>query len=81
MLFADDEAVKAFIADKSEHRNLTKGQQAMRLALLYRSQKKVGAERRQKQWKKLPLFSVASVCSKPAQFSPSRVSWRWRCAT
>jgi ParB-like chromosome segregation protein Spo0J len=33
--FEDDEAVKAFIADKSEHRNLTKGQQAMRLALLY----------------------------------------------
>jgi hypothetical protein len=35
MAFEDDEAVKAFVSDKSEHRNLTKGQQAMRLALLY----------------------------------------------
>ena len=35
MQFEDDEAVKAFVADKSEHRNLTKAQQAMRLALLY----------------------------------------------
>src|SRR6267154_4185971 len=35
MLFADDEAVKAFVVDKSEHRNLTKGPQAIRLALLY----------------------------------------------
>jgi len=33
--FANDDEVKAFVADKSEHRNLTKGQQAMRLALLY----------------------------------------------
>jgi hypothetical protein len=35
MQFDDDEAVKAFVADKSEHRNLTKAQQAMRIALLY----------------------------------------------
>lgn len=35
MHFENDDAVKAFVADKSEHRNLTKGQQAMRLALLY----------------------------------------------
>jgi len=33
--FENDDAVKAFVADKSEHRNLTKGQQAMRMALLY----------------------------------------------
>lgn len=33
--FENDEAVKAYVADKSEHRNLTKAQQAMRLALLY----------------------------------------------
>jgi hypothetical protein len=32
---ARKEAVKAFVADKSELCNLTKGQQAMRLALLY----------------------------------------------
>ena len=35
MQFEDDEAVKAFVADKSKHRNLTKAQQAMRIALLY----------------------------------------------
>jgi hypothetical protein len=42
MQFEDDEAVKAFVADKSEHRNLTKGQQAMRLALLYPEPEKGG---------------------------------------
>jgi ParB-like chromosome segregation protein Spo0J len=40
--FEDDEAVKAYVADKSEHRNLTKGQQAMRLALLYPEPEKGG---------------------------------------
>jgi hypothetical protein len=30
------------VADKSEHRNLTKGQQAMRLALLYPEPEKGG---------------------------------------
>jgi ParB-like chromosome segregation protein Spo0J len=32
MQFEDDEAIKAFVADKSEHRNITKGQKAMRPA-------------------------------------------------
>jgi hypothetical protein len=40
--FEDDEAIKAFVADKSEHRNLTKGQQAMRLAFLYPEPEKGG---------------------------------------
>jgi ParB-like nuclease domain len=35
MPFEDDEAVKAFVADKSEHRNVSKGQHAMRIAWLW----------------------------------------------
>lgn len=35
MQFEDDEAVKAFVADKSEHRNISKGQKAMRIAWLW----------------------------------------------
>jgi hypothetical protein len=35
MQFENDEAVKAFVADKSEHRNISKGQKAMRIALLW----------------------------------------------
>jgi hypothetical protein len=42
MQFDDDEAIKAFVADKSEHRNITKGQKAMRLALLHPEPEKGG---------------------------------------
>ena len=35
MQFEDDEAIKAFVADKSEHRNISKGQKAMRIAWLW----------------------------------------------
>jgi ParB-like nuclease domain len=44
--FEDDEAVKAFVADKSEHRNLTKAQQAMRVALLWPEPEKGGRGKR-----------------------------------
>jgi hypothetical protein len=39
MQFDDDEAVKAFVEDRSEHRNISKGQKAMRIALLYPTEK------------------------------------------
>jgi hypothetical protein len=35
MQFKDDEAIKAYVIDKTEHRNISKGQKAMLLALLY----------------------------------------------
>lgn len=40
--FDDDNAVKAFVADKCEHRNISKGQKAMLLALLYPEPEKGG---------------------------------------
>lgn len=40
--FEDDEAVKAFVASKSEHRNISKGQMAMRIALLWPEPEKGG---------------------------------------
>jgi hypothetical protein len=46
MQFEDDESIKAFVADKSEHRNLTKGQQAMRLAFLYPEAKHGGLRKK-----------------------------------
>ena len=46
MQFEDDEAVKAFVADKSEHRNITKGQKAMRIAWLWPEAEKGGKGKR-----------------------------------
>ena len=61
--FATDEEVKAFIADKSEHRNLTKGQQAMRLALLYPDREAGGRGRK----------STATKVVETTGFSKSRL--------
>lgn len=46
--FEDDEAIKAFIADKSEHRNISRAQKAMRLALLWPEPEKGGKGKRSK---------------------------------
>jgi hypothetical protein len=59
--FENDDAVKAFVADKSEHRNLTKAQQAMRLALLYPEPEKGGRGKHQ-------------TVRKPDSFSKQRLS-------
>jgi hypothetical protein len=49
--FNDDEAVKAFIADKSEHRNISKGQKAMQIALLWPQPEKGGRGKKSKNHK------------------------------
>jgi hypothetical protein len=52
---------------ESEHRNISKGQQAMRIALLYPEPEREGAG---------PLFSVRSACSKRAPSSHTPVTSR-----
>lgn len=80
--FADDDAVKAYVADKSEHRNLSKGQAAMRLALLYPQPEKLRRKGKSRVFQKLKDRAFRRrVFRKPAPCLPTRASWRLPCAT
>ena len=70
--FNDDEAVKAFIADKSEHRNISKGQKAMQIALLWPQPEKGGRGKKSKNHKETLGFSSMRLSQARAVLAHSR---------
>lgn len=70
--FESEESIRAFVKSRSERRDLTKGQRAMGVALLFPDPDKRGRGPREKQPKQVVL--ACSVCVMLGRFTDSRQS-------
>jgi hypothetical protein len=70
--FKDDDEIKAFVNSKSERRDLTKGQKAMRVALLYPEPEVGGRGKKSKNSKETLGFTIMRLSQARAVLAHSR---------